>query len=104
MKKFTILFVSFIALLAFSPVMLRAADVVTVAGTAPAASPEMDALKARLNEIRTMKRSNLSRAEKKDLRMELRTMNSAAAAGNNNGIYLSIGAVVIIILLLILLL
>lgn len=104
MKKFTILFVSFIALLAFSPVMLRAEDVVHVDATAPAVSPEMEAIKARINEIRAMDRSTLSRSEKKDLRMELRAMNSAAAAANNNGIYLSIGAVVIIILLLILLL
>jgi hypothetical protein len=42
-------------------------------------------------------------AAEKELRQELKGMNSAVAA-NNNGIYLSIGAIVIIILLLILLL
>jgi hypothetical protein len=53
----------------------------------------------RLMEIREMTKSNLSRAEKKDLRKEVKSLKKEAAT---QGIYLSVGAVIIIILLLIL--
>jgi hypothetical protein len=55
----------------------------------------------RLMEIREMAKSNLSRAEKKDLRKEVKSLKKEAAT---QGIYLSIGAIIIIILLLILIL
>lgn len=55
----------------------------------------------RLIEIRDMDKSNLSRAEKKDLRKEVKSLKKEA---RSQGIYLSIGAIIIIILLLILLL
>jgi hypothetical protein len=55
----------------------------------------------RLMEIREMSKSNLSKAEKKDLRKEVKSLKKEAAT---QGIYLSIGAIIIIILLLILLL
>lgn len=103
MKKFTITFIALVVLFAFSPAGLYAAKVDPAKATTPVESVEMQAIKNRISEIRAMDKSSLSRAEKKELRMELRSMNSAVAA-NNNGIYLSIGAIVIIILLLILLL
>jgi hypothetical protein len=55
----------------------------------------------RLIEIRNMDRSSLSRAEKKELRKEVKSLKKEAAT---QGVYLSIGAIIIIILLLILLL
>ena len=55
----------------------------------------------RLIEIRNMDKSSLSRAEKKELRKEVKSLKKEAAT---QGIYLSIGAIIIIILLLILLL
>jgi hypothetical protein len=55
----------------------------------------------RLIEIRDMDKSNLSRAEKKDLRKEVKSLRKEA---RSQGVYLSIGAIIIIILLLILLL
>jgi len=68
----------------------------------------IEEIKDRVNEIRTMDRSNLTRAEKKELKGELKEMrheaNNISAAGGSGGIYLSVGAIIIIILLLILIL
>lgn len=55
----------------------------------------------RLVEIRDMDKSNLSTADKKDLRKEVKSLKKEA---RSQGIYLSIGAIIIIIVLLILLL
>ena len=57
----------------------------------------------RVEEIRKMHKSNLTRAERKALRTELRQMKDQARA-MSGGVYLSIGAIIIIILLLILIL
>ena len=58
-------------------------------------------IEARLVEIRKMDKTNLSSAEKKELRKEVKDLRKEA---RNGGIYLSVGAIIIIILLLILLL
>ncbi|HZI68278.1 MAG: hypothetical protein ACTHNG_03740 [Ginsengibacter sp.] len=55
----------------------------------------------RLIEIRNMDKSNLSRADKKELRKEVKGLKKEA---RHAGIYLSVGAIIIIVLLLILLL
>ncbi len=60
-------------------------------------------LLARLDEIKAMDKSDLSRLEKKALRIEVRET-KAELKSMNGGVYLSVGAVIIIILLLILLL
>lgn len=59
-------------------------------------------IKRRVYEIREMDKSELSRADRKALRLELRDMKKEARA--IQGIYLSVGAIIIIILLLILIL
>jgi hypothetical protein len=66
-------------------------------------SSEVKALKSRVDEIKALDKSTLTRVEKKELRKELKTINQELRS-NSNGIYLSIGAIVIVILLLILLL
>jgi hypothetical protein len=58
-------------------------------------------IEARLMEIRDLAKSNLSKADKKELRKEVKSLKKEA---RNGGIYLSVGAIIIIILLLILLL
>lgn len=58
-------------------------------------------IEARLIEIRNMDKTNLTSAEKKELRKEVKGLRKEARSG---GIYLSVGAIIIIILLLILLL
>ena len=57
----------------------------------------------RLEEIKNLDKSNLSRAERKQLRAEVKAIKSGLSL-SGNGVYLSIGAIIIIILLLILLL
>ena len=57
----------------------------------------------RVEEIKSMDRSELSREERKALRSELQDMKKEAKAVNG-GVYLSVGAIIIIILLLILIL
>lgn len=60
-------------------------------------------LQHRLEEIRALDTSTLSRAEKKALRREVREIKKELAA-ISGGVYLSVGAILLIALLLILLL
>lgn len=64
---------------------------------------ELNRIISRVDEIKAMDKSNLSRAEKKELRKELKEMKKKANA-MGGGVYLSVGAIIIIILLLILIL
>lgn len=57
----------------------------------------------RLNEIKEMDKSELSSAEKKELRTEVKTIKKNLSS-SGQGVYLSVGGIIIIILLLILLL
>ncbi len=57
----------------------------------------------RVEEIKNMDRSNLSRVERKALRNELLEMKKEVKA-TNGGVYLSVGAIIIILLILILIL
>lgn len=57
----------------------------------------------RVEEIRAMDKSELSKSEKKELRKELKELKKQARA-MGGGIYLSVGAIIIIILLLIIIL
>jgi hypothetical protein len=59
-------------------------------------------LKNRLEEIKAMDKTELSRVEKKALRKEVRSIKKELAAVSG-GVYLSIGAIILIVLLIILL-
>jgi hypothetical protein len=61
---------------------------------------EVVVLTHRLNEIKEMDISNMSRPEKKALRKEVKGIQKVMSNGNG-GIYISLGALLIIILLLI---
>ncbi|HTG65885.1 MAG TPA: hypothetical protein VL859_05880 [Flavobacterium sp.] len=63
---------------------------------------EVKTMLNRLNEIKAMDKSNLSSAEKKELRTEVKTIKKNLKS-SGHGVYLSVGAIIIIILLLILL-
>jgi hypothetical protein len=63
----------------------------------------MEEIKSRVNEIKAMDKSELSRTDRKALRKELKDMNKETRA-MKGGVYLSVGAIIIIILLLILIL
>ena len=106
MKKLTLCTMTALLLLAAAPMQANAAvksDPIATTSNPPAKSEESEALLARLNEINTMDKSNLTSSEKRTLRKETRSIKKALAI-NNGGVYLSVGAIVIIILLLILLL
>lgn len=64
---------------------------------------KVDVMVKRIKEIRDMDKSDLSRAERKALRKEVKEIRTALKEGNG-GVYLSIGAIIIIILVLILIL
>lgn len=64
---------------------------------------EVQRMYDRLEEIKAMDKSEMTRAEKKALRKEVREIKSELRF-TGNGVYLSVGAIIIIILLLILLL
>lgn len=88
--------------LSFYPVQMSAATVDPV--STPTEMPaEIKTMINRLEEIKSMDKSELNSADKKALRKEVKAIkaNLKAAGG---GVYLSIGAVIIIILLLILIL
>jgi hypothetical protein len=76
---------------------------VPVTATNPESAERAKVLLARLDEIKAMDKSQMTRTEKKVLRKEVRAIKSELRA-SNNGVYLSVGAIIIIILLLILLL
>src|ERR1700710_1806616 len=60
---------------------------------------QVEALKERLEEIKEMDKSSLSREDRKELKQELKGLRKEARQAQ--GIYLSVGAIIIIILLLI---
>ncbi|WAC41364.1 hypothetical protein [Pedobacter sp. SL55] len=64
---------------------------------------ELNRIISRVDEIKAMDKSKLTREEKKELRKELREMKKKANS-MSGGVYLSVGAIIIIILLLILIL
>jgi hypothetical protein len=64
---------------------------------------QLEKITNRVEEIKAMDKSHMSKAERKELRKELREMKKEARA-MGGGVYLSVGAIIIIILLLILIL
>ncbi len=63
--------------------------------------PESQRLTNRLEEIKAMDKSNLSRPEKRELRKEVKAIKKTQDGG---GVYISVGALILIIILLIILL
>lgn len=64
---------------------------------------KLQAIKNRVEEIKAMDKSQLSKEQKQELKAELKTMKTQAKAVGG-GVYLSVGAIIIIILVLILIL
>lgn len=88
--------------LTFTPMHASNDKLVTPIETA-AANAHVESLVNRLNEIKDMDKSDMSRAEKRELRKEVKSI-KADLKSSGNGIYLSVGAIIIVILLLILIL
>lgn len=100
------LFLVCLMLAVFSPQALPAA--VNPTSAAPVTektteSAEATQLLRRLEEIKTMDKSELNKVEKRELRKEVKGIKKELRAVSG-GVYLSVGAIIIIALLLILLL
>ena len=65
---------------------------------------QLQQIQRRVEEIKAMDKSDLTRQERKELRQELREMKGQANAIAGGGVYLSVGAIIIILLILILIL
>ena len=70
----------------------------------PQTEVRIQQIESRVKEIRSMDKSHMSSAERKELRKELLGMKQEAKAMTSGGVYLSVGAIIIIILILILIL
>lgn len=119
MKKLTFYVMSTCMLLLCAPqlnaenekgkVAVNATENVATATFDAEASAAIEADLARLEEIRAMDLSTLSRAEKRAMRSEVKNIKNNLEtqgyfAADSGGIYLSVGAIIIVVLLLILLL
>lgn len=91
-----------IAMPASSSMILPVASSMT-SSPAKTENPEVQQLLQRLQEIKAMDKSDLTRMEKRSLRKEVKGIKKEMKRASN-GVYLSIGAIIIIILLLILIL
>jgi replicative superfamily II helicase len=65
---------------------------------------KLEEIEARILEIREMELSKLEKAEKSEIKAELKSLEKEARALGGSGLYLSTGALIIIIILLIILL
>lgn len=93
-----------VIMLGLSVNTVTAADKAPVKELTTQQQAQLQEVQRRVEEIRSMDKSDLSRQERKELRKELREMKDQARAISGGGVYLSVGAIIIIILLLILIL
>lgn len=105
MKKLPIYLMMTVLSLSFFPTPMSAKEKnPTAISTSPKEVPaEVKIMINRLEEIKAMDKSSMTKVEKKELRKEVREI-KANLKSSNSGVYLSVGAIIIIILLLILLL
>lgn len=102
-KRMIYLMVAALSLSTFTPVNATGIDPKTATPKTTEVTAEMQVMMNRLEEIKSMDKSEMSRVEKKELRKEVRAI-KAQARSSSNGVYLSVGAIIIIVLLLIILL
>lgn len=109
MKKIVLCLMATVMSLAFIPLELGAKPRVTPppvadpAPVTPAEATRANELLLRLDEIKDTDKSDLKASEKKELRNEVRAINSELKS-IGNGVYISGAAILIIIILLIVLL
>lgn len=105
MKKSILGVLMMVLALSFTPNTMTAnvTEPTPITTNSPELQARVNTLLLRVDEIKTMDKSSLTRVEKKELRKELKSINTELKA-SGNGLYLSVGAIIIIILLLILIL
>ncbi|HNP34167.1 MAG TPA: hypothetical protein PKN96_12810, partial [Flavobacterium sp.] len=108
MKKVTLSLMIIILSLTFFPTAMLANTANPETTSSPLAPKgtevpaEVQVMYDRLEEIKNMDKSELTSADRKALRKEVKTIKANLKAAGHGGIYLSVGAIIIIILLLIL--
>lgn len=101
MKKITVALMAAVLSFTFIPAETQAASAKTeIAVNADAAKAQV--LLNRVEEIRLMNKTNLSPAEKKEMRKELRSIREQLK-DLSGGVYISAGALIVILILLIIL-
>ena len=100
-KKIYFLATAFMLMLASPSVMAK--DAKSKPDMTERQKARIEEISRRVEEIKNINRSELTRQDRKDLRNELLDMKKEAKA-MSGGVFLSVGAIIIIILLLILLL
>jgi len=109
MKKIALCLMAAVLSLTFIPLEANASPKVVPSSAvdpnpvSPAEAAKANELLLRLNEIKTLDKSNLGSPEKKELRKEVRSINSELKS-IGSGVYLSGAAVILIVVLLIVLL
>ncbi len=105
MKKLPVYLMMAVLSLSVFPTTMSAKekDPTAITATPKEVPAEVKIMMNRLEEIKALDKSSMTRVEKKELRKEVREIKTTLAA-SNNGVYLSVGAIIIIVLLLILLL
>lgn len=101
MKKLT--YFAFSLLMLVASTNFASATEKTAKALSAAQQAKLEQLTNRVEQIRSMDKSHMSRAEKKELRAELRQMKKEANAIGNGGIYLSVTALLVIIIVLLIL-
>jgi hypothetical protein len=107
MKKIKLLTIIAFILIATTPNSLSATPTVNPIEDVSNKSAKDDyaVLYHRLNEINDMKKTDLSRADKRILRKEVKSIeNKMQKISSGGGIYISAGAIIVILILLIILL
>lgn len=103
MKKITVGLMTAFLSFTFIPTETQAASAKTeMATTSTSDAARAQALLNRVEEIRMMNKTNLSPAEKKELRKELRSVREQLR-DIGGGVYISAGALIVILILLIIL-
>jgi hypothetical protein len=103
MKKITLYFMAICLSLTFIPSPSKAeARISSVPAPTPTEQAEAKALLLRLDEISAMDKTNLNAADKKNLRVEVRSIRHKLKH-IGGGVYISFGAIIIIVILLLIL-
>ncbi len=105
MKKLVLNLAILLLLATISTTRSKAAEMPINSISRSAESADVKALLARLNEIKAMDVSTMTRLEKKELRNEVKSTKEALRhnGSGSSGLFISTGAVIIILLLIILL-
>ena len=106
MKKYALYVMALLMLLSIVPAQLNAGPGIVPVPTDPPKTVDSIAINTitlRINEIKSMDKSNLSSIERKQLKEEVKLLKTQLKAAGG-GVYLSVGAILLIILVLVLIL